>query len=130
MSSLNKVTLLGWLGQEPDLKYSVNGNAVCSFSLATTEVWNDKSGSKQERTEWSRIVIYGKLAELCNQYLSKGRQAFIEGKLRTNQWEDKNGQKRYTTEIVASNVIFLGDTPGTQEEQEQEPVYTKDDIPF
>ena len=106
--SVNKVMVLGRLGQDPELKYTPSGAAVCNFSLATTENWVDKSGQKQERTEWHRIVVWGKLGELCNQYLGKGRQAFVEGRLQTRQWEDKNGQKRYTTEINATNVQFLG----------------------
>ena len=106
--SVNKVMILGRLGQEPELKYTPSGAAVCNFSLATSENWVDKSGQKQERTEWHRVVVWGKLGELCNQYLAKGRQAFVEGRLQTRQWEDKNGQKRYTTEINATNVQFLG----------------------
>ena len=106
--SVNKVILLGRLGQDPELKYTPSGTAVCNFSIATSESWSDKSGQKQERTEWHRIVVWGKLAELCNQYLSKGRQAFIEGGLQTRSWEDKQGQKRYTTEINAKSVQFIG----------------------
>jgi single-strand DNA-binding protein len=107
--SVNKVIILGRLGQDPELKYTPSGAAVCNFSLATSESWNDKNtGQKQERTEWHRIVVWGKLAELCNQYLSKGRQAFVEGRLQTRSWDDKNGQKRYTTEINATTVQFIG----------------------
>lgn len=107
--SVNKVILLGRLGQDPELKYTPSGASVCNFSLATSESWNDKaSGQKQERTEWHRIVVWGKLAELCNQYLSKGRQAFVEGRLQTRSWEDKDGSKRYTTEINATTVQFIG----------------------
>lgn len=106
--SVNKVILLGRLGQDPELKYTPGGSPVCNFSVATTESWTDKSGQKQEKTEWHRIVVWGKLAELCNQYLSKGRQAFIEGRLQTRAWDDKDGNKRYTTEILASTVQFIG----------------------
>ena len=106
--SINKVILIGRLGQEPELKYTPSGAAVCNFSLATSESWTDKSGQKQERTEWHRVVVWGKLAELCNQYLAKGRQCFVEGSLQTRQWEDQQGQKRYTTEINARNIQFLG----------------------
>lgn len=106
--SVNKVILLGRLGQEPELKYTPGGAAVCNFSLATTEAWTDKSGQKQEKTEWHRVVVWGKLAELCNQYLSKGRQAFVEGRMQTRSWDDKDGNKRYTTEIMASTVQFIG----------------------
>lgn len=106
--SVNKVILLGRLGQDPELKYTPGGAPVCNFSMATTESWTDKQGQKQEKTEWHRIVVWGKLAELCNQYLTKGRQAFIEGALQTRSWDDKNGQKRYTTEVVAKTVQFIG----------------------
>jgi single-strand DNA-binding protein len=105
--SLNKVMIIGRLGQDPELKYTPGGAAVCNFSVATSESWTDKAGQKQEKTEWHRIVVWGKLAELCNQYLAKGRQAFIEGKLQTRSWEDKEGQKKYTTEIMANTVQFL-----------------------
>ncbi len=107
--SVNKVIILGRLGQEPELRHTPTGSAVCNFSLATSENWTDKSGQRQERTEWHRIVVWGKLGELCNQYLSKGRQAYIEGKLQTRSWDDKNGGgKKYTTEILASSVQFIG----------------------
>ncbi|MCB9060028.1 MAG: single-stranded DNA-binding protein [Halobacteriovoraceae bacterium] len=106
--SVNKVILLGRLGQDPEIKYTPSGAAVCNFSLATSESWVDKSGQKQERTEWHRVVVWNKLAELCNQYLSKGRQAYIEGRLQTRSWDDQNGQKRYTTEVNASTVQFIG----------------------
>jgi single-strand DNA-binding protein len=106
--SVNKVILLGRLGQDPELKYTPGGAAVCNFSMATTESWTDKQGQKQEKTEWHRIVVWGKLAELCNQYLSKGRQAFVEGRLQTRSWDDKDGSKRYTTEILANTVQFIG----------------------
>lgn len=106
--SVNKVILLGRLGQDPELKYTPSGMAVCNFSLATSESWQDKAGAKQERTEWHKIQVWGKLAELCNQYLAKGRQAFIEGQVQTRSWDDKDGNKRYTTEIVAKTVQFLG----------------------
>lgn len=107
--SVNKVILLGRLGGDPELKYTPSGAAVCNFSLATNEAWTDKAGQKQEKTEWHRVVVWGKMAELCNQYLSKGRQAFIEGKLQTRSWDDNNGQKKYTTEINATTVQFIGD---------------------
>ena len=106
--SVNKVLLLGRLGKDPELKYTPSGVAVCSFSIATSEAWQDKAGQKQERVEWTNIVVWNKLAELCNQYLSKGRQAYIEGSLQTRSWDDKDGNKRYTTEIVAKTVQFLG----------------------
>lgn len=107
--SVNKVILLGRLGQDPEYKVTPSGAAVCNFSLATSETWNDKnSGQKQEKTEWHRVVVWGKLAEICNQYLSKGSQAFVEGRLQTRSWEDKDGNKKYTTEINATTVQFVG----------------------
>ena len=106
--SVNKAIILGRLGQNPELKYTPSGNAVCSFSVATSDNWKDKSGQKQEKTEWHRVVVWGKLAELCNQYLAKGRQAFVEGRLQTRSWDDKDGNKRYTTEINAATVQFIG----------------------
>ena len=146
--SVNKVIILGRLGQDPELRYTPGGAAVCNFSLATSENWTDKSGQKQEKTEWHRIVVWGKLAELCNQYLSKGRQAFVEGKLQTRSWDDNNGQKRYTTEISATTVQFIGGASASPSQQrtDQSPEYqdapsqdyslstdssfTADDIPF
>lgn len=106
--SINKVMIIGRLGQDPELKYTPSGAAVCNFTLATSESWADKSGQKQEKTEWHRVVVWGKLAELCNQYLGKGRQAYIEGSLQTRSWDAKDGTKRYITEINARNVQFLG----------------------
>lgn len=106
--SVNKVILIGRLGQNPELKYTQGGTAVANFSLATNEVYTDKSGQRQESTEWHRIVVWGKQAELCSQYLAKGREVFLEGKIQTRQWQDQNGQTRYTTEVVAQNVRFLG----------------------
>lgn len=106
--SVNKVILLGRLGQDPELKYTPSGMAVCNFTLATGESWTDKNGQKQEKTEWHRVVVWGKLAELCGQYLAKGRQAFLEGSVQTRSWDAKDGTKRYTTEINAKTVQFLG----------------------
>ena len=108
--SVNKVILLGRLGGDPELKYTPSGAPVCNFSLATSETWNDKSGQKQEKTEWHRIVVWGKLAELCNQYLKKGRQAYLEGRIQTRSWDDKaTGSKRYATEVMATTIQFIGD---------------------
>ena len=108
MASVNKVILIGNLGRDPELRYTKNGQAVANFSIATNERWTDKQGQQQERTEWHRIVTWGKTAELCSQYLSKGRSAYIEGALQTREYEDKEGIKRYTTEVVAQRVQFLG----------------------
>lgn len=117
--SVNKVIIIGRLGQEPELKYTPSGAAVCNFSVATSENWTDKNGQRQERTEWHRIVVWGKLAELCNQYLGKGCQAFIEGKLQTRSWDDKDGNKRYTTEVLATTVQFLGGANANVQNQGQ-----------
>src|SRR5688500_16541126 len=109
MASLNKVFLIGNLGADPEVRYTPSGQAVANFRIATTDVWNDKSGERQERTEWHRIVVWGKQAEHCGEYLRKGRAVHVEGRLQTREWDDKNtGQKRYTTEIVADRVTFLG----------------------
>lgn len=108
MSGVNKVILIGNLGANPELRYTQGQQAVANLRLATTEKWTDKSGQKQEATEWHRVVVWGKQAEICGQYLTKGRQVFIEGSIRTRQWQDQQGQKRYTTEIVARNVQMLG----------------------
>jgi single-strand DNA-binding protein len=111
MSGVNKVIIVGRLGADPELKYTSSGTAVARLNLATSEQWKDKStGDKQERTEWHRVVVWAKLAELCGQYLKKGRQAYVEGRLQTRSWEDKEGNKRYTTEVVAQTVQFLGST--------------------
>ncbi|MBI4403353.1 MAG: single-stranded DNA-binding protein [Deltaproteobacteria bacterium] len=114
--SVNKVILIGRLGADPEVRYTSSGGAVANFNLATNESWNDKNGQKQERTEWHKIVVWGKLGELCGQYLSKGRQAFVEGRLQTKDWTDKEGNKRYTTEVIAQSVQFLGG-PGDRASQ-------------
>jgi single-strand DNA-binding protein len=113
MSGVNKVILVGRLGNDPEIRYTQQGVAVTNFNIATSENWVDKGGQKQERTEWHRIVVWGKMAETCSQYLTKGRQVFIEGRLQTRQWDDKDGGKRYTTEVVASTVQFLDKGTGT-----------------
>src|SRR3954464_5840642 len=112
--SVNKVILVGRLGQNPEVRYTPSGAAVANFSVATNESWTDKSGQKQERTEWHRIVVWGKLAELCSQYLTKGRQVYVERRLQTRQWEDKYGGKRYTTEVIAATVQFLDKMGGAE----------------
>ena len=104
---VNKVILVGNLGHDPEMRYTPSGAGVCEFRIATNESWNDKQGQRQERTEWHRVVVWGKRAELCSKYLSKGRQVYLEGKLRTRQWDDKDGNKRSTTEVVANDVQFL-----------------------
>lgn len=108
MAGVNKAILVGNLGRDPELRHTPNGQAVVNFTLATSETWTDKSGEKVERTEWHRIVVWGKTAEMCNQYLSKGRTVYVEGRIQTREWEDKEGAKRYTTEINANTVNFIG----------------------
>jgi len=109
MAGINKAILIGRLGSDPEIRYTPSGVAVANFSIATSEEWKDKdSGEKKERTEWHRIVAWRRLGEICGEYLSKGRQVYIEGRIQTRSWEDKEGNKKYTTEIVASDVQFLG----------------------
>jgi single-strand DNA-binding protein len=106
-SGVNKVILVGNLGKDPEVRYTPGGQAVANFTIATNEAWTDKQGQKQERTEWHRIVVWGKTAENCGEYLSKGRQVYVEGRLQTREWTNKEGAKQYTTEIVANQVLFL-----------------------
>lgn len=113
MAGVNKVIIVGRLGADPEVKTVSEGNNVARLSVATSENWKDRNGQRQERTEWHRVVVWGKLAELCGQYLHKGRQVYVEGRLQTRSWEDDQGQKKYTTEIVATTVQFL--SSGAQE---------------
>lgn len=112
MAGVNKVILIGNLGADPEVRFTPGGQAVANFRIATSESWNDKQGNKQERTEWHRIVVWGKLAELCGEYLKKGRQCYVEGRLQTREWTDKENKKNYTTEVVANQVTFLGGRDG------------------
>ncbi len=112
MASINKVILIGNLGRDPELRYTQGGSAVTNFTLATNEKWKDKEGNAQERTEWHRIVVWGRSAENCAQYLQKGSSVFVEGRLQTREWEDKEGNKRNTTEINALSVQFLSGRGG------------------
>lgn len=107
MASLNKVILIGNLGRDPDIRYLPSGEAVANFSIATTESWKDKSGQRQEKTEWHRIVTYRRLAEIAGEYLKKGSQVYIEGRLETRKWQDKEGNERQTTDVVASEMKML-----------------------
>ena len=133
MASVNKVILIGNLGSNPEVKYTPSGQAVSSFSIATNEKWKDKDGQFQEKTEWHRIVVWGKQAENCGKYLSKGKPVYIEGRLQTREWKDKDGQKKYTTEVVAQSIQFLGAKDGIDYVKEmlgaQEELRT-DDAPF
>lgn len=139
MAGINKVLLIGNLGRDPEVRYTPGGVPVANFSIATSEEWTDKdTGEKRERTEWHRIVAWRRLGEICGEYLHKGRQVYIEGKLQTREWEDRDGNKRYTTEIIASQMQMLGPVAkgGRLESQDssvpvEEPVTVpEDNIPF
>ena len=111
--SVNKVILVGRLGRDPEMKYTASGTPFCRFSMATDDSWTDKgSGERNERTEWHNIVVWDKLAEICNEYLTKGRLVYIEGSLQTREWDDKEGVKRKTTEVRARDMVMLGGGPG------------------
>lgn len=135
MKSLNKVQLIGHLGKNPEVRYTSSGSAVANFTMATNETWTGKDGQKNDRTEWHNIVAWGKLGEICGEYLTKGKQVYIEGRMTTRSWEDRDGNKRYTTEVKADNLIMLGspgsassDTSETIPQDENSPI--EDDIPF
>jgi single-strand DNA-binding protein len=122
MASVNKVILIGNIGKDPELKFMPNGDAVCNFNVATSESWKDKTtGEKKEATEWHRIVVYRKLAEVCGEYLRKGSSVYIEGKITTRKWTDKENVERYTTEIIASEMRMLGSRPEGKSEPREEP---------
>ncbi|HQT81790.1 MAG: single-stranded DNA-binding protein [Ferrovum sp. 37-45-19] len=108
MASVNKVILVGNLGRDPEVRYSSDGAAIANISVATTDVWKDKSGEKQEKTEWHRVAFFGRLAEIAGEYLKKGSQVYLEGRLQTRKWQDKEGQERYTTEVIADRMQMLG----------------------
>ena len=146
MGSVNKVILVGNLGRDAELRYTPGGAAVATLNLATTEVWNDRNNQRQEKTEWHRVVLWGKQAESLQEYLTKGKQIYVEGRLQTRQWDDKDGNKRYTTEIKADRITLLGGAGGARggggadrgggsqmaggmDEPPMEPI-TDDDIPF
>ncbi len=114
---INKVILVGNLGNDPEVRYTPGGAAVTTISVATTENWKDKEGNRQEKTEWHRVVFFGRLAEIAGEYLKKGRQVYVEGKLRTNKWQDQSGNDRYTTEILANEMQMLGGTVGSSGNQ-------------
>jgi len=135
---MNKVILSGHLGQAPELKNTPTGDSVCTFTLATTEKWKDKSGNKQEKTEWHRIVAWKHLADLCSKYLDKGSKILIEGKIATRSWQDKEGNTKYATEITMAQMEFMGRSEGTQSQgttnnntsSNKKPAITHSDIPF
>jgi len=145
MASLNQVQIIGNLGKDPETRYLPNGNAVTSFSVATAETWKDKDGNKQEKREWHAVKMFGKLAEVAGEYLKKGGQVFIQGRLETEKWTDKEGKDRYTTQIVASDMKMLGLSKNAMAQQTAQPkqevsakqvregaakVFDSDDIPF
>lgn len=117
MASVNKVILIGNLGKDPETRYMSNGDAVTNITLATTDTWKDKNGEKQEKTEWHSIVFYRKLAEIAGEYLKKGRSVYIEGRLETRKWTDKQGIERYTTQIIADDMKMLGNRPAGDQQQ-------------
>ena len=140
MRGVNKVILVGNLGADPEIRYSSTGTPVTTFRIATNENWlNRDSGEREQRTEWHRIVAFGKLGEICAEYLKRGKQVYVEGRLRTRSWEDRDGNKRWVTEVVATNIVMLG-SPGevkTDFEAPQEDPFSdvpttveEDDIPF
>ncbi len=142
MAGINKAILIGRLGSDPEVRYTPSGVAVANFNIATSEEWKDKdTGERKERTEWHRIVAWRRLGEICGEYLSKGRQVYVEGRIQTRDWEDRDGNKRYTTEIVATDVQFLGSRDAGDETRPQGPPVPDysgaptqgpddDDIPF
>jgi len=121
MASVNKVILVGNLGKDPEVRYTSNSIPVASFSLATTEYYKDKNGNRQEITEWHNIVAWRNLAELAEKYLKKGKQVYVEGKLRSRSWDDKDGNKKYTTEVIADNFILLGKKEGEPGQDASQP---------
>lgn len=146
MGSVNKAILVGNLGRDVELRYTAGGTAVANLSLATTRVWNDRSGQRQEETEWHRVVAWDKQAETANKYLRKGRQVYVEGRLQTRKWDDRDGNTRYTTEVRAERLVLLGrrdeDAGGGHSDRDDTqpgatvdgpgpaPELTEDDIPF
>ena len=129
MAAVNKVILVGNLGRDPETRYMPSGEAVVNIALATTDNWKDKNGEKQERTEWHRVVIFGKLAEVAAEYLKKGAQVYFEGALRTKKWTNKEGQDQYTTEIVADKMQMLGSKGGSSSRTDNDSPPTKNSRP-
>jgi single-strand DNA-binding protein len=119
MPSVNKVILMGNLGRDPEVRFMPNGDAVCNFSIATTDSWKDKAGERQEKTEWHNIVMYRRLAEIAGEYLKKGRPVYLEGRLQTRKWQTKEGQDRYTTEVIADSMQMLGGRDGAPAQESQ-----------
>ena len=134
MASLNKVLLIGNLGKDPEVRYTTSGTAVASFSLATSEKFKNKGGEWEERTEWHNVTLWGRLAEIAGEYLGKGKTVYIEGRLQTRKWQDKDGKDRYTTEIVGEKMQMLSRKDGSNHEEagqsHEEPGFPDGDIPF
>lgn len=131
MPSLNKVMIIGHLGADPTLNYTQGGTPASNFTVAASEKFKDKSGEYQERTEWFRVVAWGKLAEICSEYLTKGKLVYIEGRIQTREWEDKDGQKKFTTEVVAREMLMLGGkTEKPRQEKTVDYTHYEDDLPF
>jgi single-strand DNA-binding protein len=130
MASVNKAILIGNLGRDPELRYTPSGKAVASFSIATTEKWRDQNGEMQESTEWHNIVLWGRQAEIAKEYLAKGRPVYIEGRIQTRSYEDKNGVKKYMTEIVGQRMQFLGSRGDTSSDYTPPPPPKDEDAPF
>lgn len=120
MASVNKAIIVGHLGKDPEVRYASNGDACANFSVATTETWKDKDGNKQEATEWHRVVLWRKLGEIAGQYLKKGSLVYIEGSIKTRKWQDKDGQDRYSTEIIGTEMRMLGGKPDGDDRTKQD----------
>ena len=129
MAAVNKAIILGNLGKDPEVRYTPDGRAVTTFSVATTEKYKDKEGNPQESTEWHRIVVWDRLAEICGEYLSKGKSVYVEGSIRTRSWEDREGNRRYTTEIVGRTVQFLSPR-GEETRRSSKPPSAEDDFVY
>ena len=131
---LNKVMIIGHLGREPEMRYTPSGRPVTSFNVATTRSWNSPDGERREETEWFNVVAWGNLAEICKQYLNKGQQVYVEGRLQTRRWEDQEGKKHFTTEVVANEMIMLGERPARNSSESatpsHEPPLEEDEFPF
>jgi len=126
---LNKVMIIGHLGRDPELRYTPSGRPVASFSVATSRAWTSSEGERREETEWFNVVAWGNLAEICKAHLTKGQQVYVEGRLQTRGWEDENGTRHYRTELVASEMILLGDRRTTQDTSDTD-ILSEDDYPF
>lgn len=127
---LNKVMIIGHLGRDPEMRYTPSGRPVTTFSVATTRSWTSSDGEKHEETEWFNVVAWGSLAEICNQYLHKGQQVYIEGRLQTRRWEDNEGNKHFTTELVAKEMIMLGDRREVSGISTETRMEDEEDFPF